>query len=63
MVYNYEDDFSLTSQKKGGGARKQQREKGKNEKNGDKSCYSSKHIRAKEAILLKNQKNNKSEMG
>lgn len=60
MVYNFDDDFCLTSQKKGGGARKQQREKVKNEKKGEKSCYSSKHIRAKEAILLKN---NKSEMG
>ena len=54
MGFEYDDDFSLTNSKKGGGGRKQQREK----KQGNApTCYSSKHVRAKEAILLKGQKN------
>lgn len=57
MGLDYEHDFSLTSGKRGGGARKQPREKTRPEKNkGDApTCYSSKHVRAKEALLSKKQ--------
>lgn len=45
-----EDDFCLTHVKKGGSGRKQPREKHKNTKD-PPTCYSSKHIRIKEAIM------------
>ena len=52
MGFDLDDDFCLTSVKKGGGARKQKREKTKNDKKGgSNSCYSSKHIRVKESLL------------
>ena len=61
MGFEYDDDFSLTNSKKGGGGRKQPREKKKGEKKQGNAptCYSSKHVRAKEALLQKNQKNDK----
>ncbi|MHA2039725.1 MAG: hypothetical protein ACW98X_25195 [Promethearchaeota archaeon] len=54
MGKSYSDDFKVTTKKKGGGGRKQntERKKQKN-KNSVPTCYSSKHVRAKEAILAK----------
>jgi hypothetical protein len=54
MDKSYSDDFKVTTKKKGGGGRKQntERKKQKN-KNSVPTCYSSKHVRAKEAILAK----------
>jgi hypothetical protein len=48
-------DFNLTSGKRGGGGRKQPREKKREEKNKNNapSCYSAKHVRAKEEMLAK----------
>jgi len=53
MGFDYEHDFCLTSGKRGGGARKQPREKARQNA---PTCYSSKHIRAKEALLAKKDK-------
>ena len=57
MGNNYDDDFCLTSGKKGGGARKQPREKKRPEKNKGNAptCYSAKHVRAKEILQSKKQ--------
>ena len=57
MGFDLDDDFCLTSGKKGGGARKQTREKKRPEKNKGTSptCYSAKHVRAKESLLSKTQ--------
>lgn len=55
MSYKYEEDFILGQ--KGGGGRKQPREKkGKNDKKGAPTCYSAKHVRAKEAMMDKKYK-------
>lgn len=59
MTKGYEEDFSLTSIKKGGGSKKGngERKKNKNKKGGgDKTCYTAKHVRAKETLLNKNNK-------
>lgn len=55
MGFDYDEDFSLTSGKRGGGGRKQPREKKRSEKNKGNAptCYSAKHVRAKEALLSK----------
>jgi hypothetical protein len=55
MGFDYDEDFSLTSGKRGGGGRKQPREKKRPEKNKGNAptCYSAKHVRAKEALLSK----------
>ncbi len=61
MGHQYEEDFNLTSGKRGGGGRKQPREKKRHEKKGGNSptCYSAKHVRAKESLLAKKQQENK----
>ena len=61
MGYEYDDDFCLTSGKRGGGGRKQPREKKHTEKSKGNAptCYSSKHVRAKEALLEKKMKEHK----
>ena len=61
MGYQYDEDFNLTSGKRGGGGRKQPREKKRPEKKGGTAptCYSAKHVRAKEALLAKKQQENK----
>ena len=55
MVIDYDDDFTLNNGKRGGGGRKQPKDKKRQEKlkNSAPTCYSSKHIRAKEALLSK----------
>lgn len=54
MVESYSDDFKVTTNKKGGGGRKQNKErKNSKNKNNMPTCYSSKHVRAKEALLAK----------
>ncbi len=54
MGKSYSDDFKLTTNKKGGGGRKQNKErKRQKDKNNAPTCYSSKHVRAKEALLAK----------
>ena len=54
MGKSYSDDFKLTMKKKGGGGRKQNKERKKQKgKNNERTCYSSKHVRAKEALLAK----------
>lgn len=55
MGFTYDEDFSLTSNKGGGGSRKQPREKKRPEKKkgSDLTCYSAKHVRAKEVLLSK----------
>ena len=60
MGHYYDDDFSLTSGKQGGGSRKQPREKKRVAKKGESSltCYSAKHVRAKEALLAKKKNEN-----
>ena len=60
MGYQHDDDFSLTSGKVGGGSRKQPREKKRLAKKGESSltCYSAKHVRAKEALLTKTKNEN-----
>ena len=46
MKFDYEDDFAVTSGKKGGGGRKSGGEKKKGDKKGNApTCYSSKHVR------------------
>ena len=60
MGFDLDDDFCLTSGKKGGGARKQPREKKRGAKKGESglTCYSAKHVRAKEALLAKKKNTN-----
>ena len=46
MKFDYEDDFAVTSGKKGGGGRKSGGDKKKGDKKGNApTCYSSKHVR------------------
>ncbi len=46
MKVDQEDDFAVTSVKKGGGGRKSGGEKKKGDKKGNApTCYSSKHVR------------------
>jgi hypothetical protein len=46
MKYNYDEDFNVTSVKKGGGSRKSGGERKKGDKKGNApTCYSSKHVR------------------
>ena len=46
MKYNYNEDFNVTSVKKGGGSRKSGGERKKGDKKGNApTCYSSKHVR------------------
>ena len=60
MGYQYDEDFSLTSGKQGRGSRKQPREKKRLSKKGESglTCYSAKHVRAKEALLAKTKNEN-----
>ena len=60
MVHYYDDDFCLTCGKQGGGSRKQPREKKRLSKKGEYglTCYSAKHVRAKEALLAKKKNEN-----
>ena len=54
MGESYSDDFKVTTNKKGGGGRKQTKERKKQkDKNNERTCYSSKHVRAKEALIAK----------
>jgi hypothetical protein len=57
MGIDYDDDFTLNTGKRGGGGRKQPKDKKRQEKqkNQAPTCYSSKHIRAKESLLSKKQ--------
>tara|TARA_B110000858_G_scaffold193386_1_gene245797 strand:- start:1068 stop:1250 length:183 start_codon:yes stop_codon:yes gene_type:complete len=60
MGFEYDEDFSLTSGKRGGGGRKQTIEKRRPEKNKESAptCYTAKHVRAKEALLSKKKNKN-----
>lgn len=58
MFNQYETDFTLTKTKKIGGGKKQTRERKKENKHKQQTCYSSKHVRAKEKLLQNGVKNN-----
>lgn len=57
MGLTIEKDFTLMNKKKGGGAKKKKGGERKNRGKGKESCYSKKHVRAKEALMLKREQN------
>ena len=55
MGFTIEEDFTIINNKKGGGTKKKKEgERKKGQKEND-NCYSSKHVRNKEALMLKIQ--------